>query len=486
MDGFTLRYAPQRGEWEAWVLPDDARRQNSVFGKTAKEAADALMVQEGRELNPWNYIDREAYETGRRLAMPPAMVKFDESGAVRVVENGRRTSRRIASRTSRPLGGSRASRRVWPNGKRASKGSELRRIEDAAREAGWSVERTKSGHLMFRSPDKLTPPLYSIGKESDPHSIRNTEAMLRRHGLETRESRRVKKNALDEPEWIESFTIGGGLSAIIYKWNDGRARPFEARIIDNDHISVKRTLAFSTHEDARRSARLYVTASGMASNPLKPGDKRLLKMLEEQCGPAQEWGGRCTEIARRASELVGHPDVYGHYRGPVHAGGFWGSRKGHGFIQHGWVKLPTGKVLDPTRFSFEHKDPYIHVGPERPEYDEGGQIFRAQRIGAPPGRREEPTRPVTLSFVLTPEAARSVELIFGPEEVELHDVNGTVTMTVRQALYLANSSYESLQPFTREIYQALAKADLRGFVPMDNWQRAEREAGPPKKRTGRQ
>jgi hypothetical protein len=77
MDGFNLQYLPQQGFWEARFISLgggglDPRRR--AVGGTAREAADALMAQEGRKLEPWNYIDREAYETGRQFAMPPAVM----------------------------------------------------------------------------------------------------------------------------------------------------------------------------------------------------------------------------------------------------------------------------------------------------------------------------------------------------------------------------------------------------------------------------
>jgi hypothetical protein len=218
-----------------------------------------------------------------------------------------------------------------------------------------------------------------------------------------------------------------------------------------------------------------MASNRMRRNPIKPSDKRLLKMLEEKCGPASEWHGRCTEISREASKLVGHPDVYGHYRGPVHEGGYWGERKGHPFIQHGWVKLPAGKVLDPTRFSFEHRDPYIYIGKERSEYDEGGQIVRAQlQARRPiPKRGEGPDRRFT--YQPGPEAARFIEMIFGPDEVDLHDVNGSVDLSLYQAFYLANMSYDALRPYTHAIYEAIARAGNKSHIPLDNQLRAKRE-----------
>jgi hypothetical protein len=78
-------------------------------------------------------------------------------------------------------------RKVQPNGgKRVSQrgGSDMRRIEDAAREQGWSVDRTRSGHLVFISPDKSVPPVHTGSDIGDPRALKNIEARLRRAGLD--------------------------------------------------------------------------------------------------------------------------------------------------------------------------------------------------------------------------------------------------------------------------------------------------------------
>jgi hypothetical protein len=92
-DGFSLRYVPGRRIWEARLMPDDLGWKRSMIGTTAREAADALMTQEGRKLEPWNFIDREAYETGRLIDL-----KIGVEHLPGVIVNKRRTSRRRTSR----------------------------------------------------------------------------------------------------------------------------------------------------------------------------------------------------------------------------------------------------------------------------------------------------------------------------------------------------------------------------------------------------
>ncbi len=60
---------------------------------------------------------------------------------------------------------------------------DLRDIEKAAREQGWTVGRTKKGHPVFYSPDKAQPPIYGSGTPGDWRAIRNLLANLKRAGL---------------------------------------------------------------------------------------------------------------------------------------------------------------------------------------------------------------------------------------------------------------------------------------------------------------
>jgi hypothetical protein len=76
-----------------------------------------------------------------------------------------------------------------------------------------------------------------------------------------------------------------------------------------------------------------------------------------------EWHGNCYSIAcsiLRAGLVEGRP-AYGHYLGPVASTGYWASRRGSKFQRHGWIVLNDGRILDPTRWSFEDKKPYLAI-----------------------------------------------------------------------------------------------------------------------------
>lgn len=60
---------------------------------------------------------------------------------------------------------------------------ELRKIEQAAWEQGWRVERTKKGHIRFVPPEVTKPMVEAAGTPSELRSIRNLLAQLRRSSL---------------------------------------------------------------------------------------------------------------------------------------------------------------------------------------------------------------------------------------------------------------------------------------------------------------
>lgn len=56
-------------------------------------------------------------------------------------------------------------------------------IEEAALEQGWSIGRTKKGHLRFVPADKSMPIVIGAGTPSDHRSLKNFLAQCRRSGL---------------------------------------------------------------------------------------------------------------------------------------------------------------------------------------------------------------------------------------------------------------------------------------------------------------
>ncbi len=60
---------------------------------------------------------------------------------------------------------------------------DIRKIEKAAREQGWRVERTKKGHWRFIPPDPNKKIVLGSGTPGDQRAIRNLLANLKREGF---------------------------------------------------------------------------------------------------------------------------------------------------------------------------------------------------------------------------------------------------------------------------------------------------------------
>lgn len=224
---------------------------------------------------------------------------------------------------------------------------------------------------------------------------------------------------------------------------------------------------------------------------------------------AETWVARCYEISCRivAAGLVEGEAVYGHWLGKVHPRSHFADRGRMPFIQHGWILLKDGSILDPTRWVFEAVSPYLYVGSPPDEweihpcktcglleeehrdsgpedrcdnyerepwpYDEGGNQWRdAMTRGRP--------RPV-------PEGPRKLCRIHGQTAAWVEailDENDASQLTVNQLFYLANMSYQAIKQAVgpegvKMIYDAISDIDdtAISFIPVDNANRARRECG---------
>jgi hypothetical protein len=188
---------------------------------------------------------------------------------------------------------------------------------------------------------------------------------------------------------------------------------------------------------------------------------------------ARRWVGNCYGIACVAAPLAGGVPVYGHYLGPVHSKSMFAMRKG--FIQHGWVSLPDGRILDPTRWEFEGIEPYIYVGPSD-HYDEGGNQLRMQMLGSSPEfDSDEKVFNITSSMLHT-EAWNFVESVLGLRDCLGWDGYEAGDVDLKQLQWLANQDPATLEGHGGDIYAMLTRLNLKGFIPIDNLKKVEREA----------
>lgn len=205
--------------------------------------------------------------------------------------------------------------------------------------------------------------------------------------------------------------------------------------------------------------------------------------IEELAGPADSWPGRCHEVALAAASLIDDGEaVYGHYRGPVDPHGYWGSRSHHPFVQHGWVQLDDGGVLDPTHWSFLDEEPGIAIFDEweaEEEYDRGGNRTRTDMMRPPPpwdpstkvGARGT-AGAVSLPVPKGSDLEMALNTLLGEDQHGTGENDDGYVITIMQAMWLANAPYDTLAPHQKDVYGMLGKAGLRGFVPQDNWERA--------------
>lgn len=177
---------------------------------------------------------------------------------------------------------------------------------------------------------------------------------------------------------------------------------------------------------------------------------------------AVHWKGRCYEIACRmhAAKLVKGEPRYGHWTGPVHPKSMFATCSNQlKFCRHGWILMPDGKICDPTRWVFEHVEPYIYVG-AMDYYDAGGNRLREQLLKPPPKH--------------DPKALKKFKLKNISQEVFDHicGLLGCVgdTLSLDQVFWLANLPLPRLQPFAREVYTWIASIERSGYVPIDNRQ----------------
>lgn len=197
---------------------------------------------------------------------------------------------------------------------------------------------------------------------------------------------------------------------------------------------------------------------------------------------AADWAGNCYAVACAIVKagLVKGVAVYGHWLGPVAPGSFFGGKeavtKGRSrpFIRHGWVLLDDGRILDPTRWGFDGKEPYLHVGPaDAEEYDEGGNDMRVA-LRRPPPAFDPTAKTAELSKSVLPSGTwKFVESLLEIDYLDGHQVPGTIS--IEQLYWLANLPIQELGPIHAPVlYEAFEKIGHGPAIPLDNRQMAKR------------
>jgi hypothetical protein len=184
-------------------------------------------------------------------------------------------------------------------------------------------------------------------------------------------------------------------------------------------------------------------------------------------GPPAKWKGQCYRVAAElvASDLLQGTAVYGHWLGAIHRRSMFAGKL---VVHHGWVSLTAGGVVDPTRWVFECKKPYLYWSPVTgPEYDEGGNRWREANTKPPP-RFSPVERTIELAKQdLSLSTWLWLEQVLGAD----YDQQRTTTLSISQVVWLANLPLSMLGPHARSLFAVLAqdRYHLRAIIPLDNY-----------------
>ena len=191
----------------------------------------------------------------------------------------------------------------------------------------------------------------------------------------------------------------------------------------------------------------------------KEFDALMMLEIEEAIGDARTWKARCHEISCALKDAF--PEHfgkavtrYGAYDGRVAVTSMFYGRP---FIRHGWLEMPDGTIIDPTRWVFEDCKPYIYHGPNDEEYDNESQefatmLYQQREVPSP----DESSADIKIKF--TEDVAKHVASLLQIPEVNL--------LNVAQVHYLGVTPVNLLQPYAKEIVLAMIDAGQGAWVPM--------------------
>lgn len=183
--------------------------------------------------------------------------------------------------------------------------------------------------------------------------------------------------------------------------------------------------------------------------------------------PVRKWPGKCYGISLaichvKRLKIPGRP-VYGAWDGPVHRDSLFAGKI---LVNHGWIALEDGRILDPTRWVFECNDPYLFCGVDTDSYDLGSNR-RKERFLQPPPKKVKDQKQYSLNFKSFDTARFVLEIFQGA--VKPADLKGwRVKLTHPQVLWLASYPLHLLGAHAGAIYLAAIDAGHPAAIPLDN------------------
>jgi hypothetical protein len=207
---------------------------------------------------------------------------------------------------------------------------------------------------------------------------------------------------------------------------------------------------------------------------LKPEQIQTVHIQQAIGVTVDNWKNHCYEIACAVVEsgLVDGRACYGMFLGNVAEDSGWDQERA--MHRHGWIELEDGRIFDPTRWCFESAKPYIWLGENCGDYDEGANVLRSMRT-TPCRELVSPTAFSKASGLhdleLSPAAAGH---LWALSERKIARNAGGLIVDIGQCFWIANLPYVLLEPHNKEVYLELARGDHPGkvLVPIDNWKKA--------------
>jgi hypothetical protein len=216
--------------------------------------------------------------------------------------------------------------------------------------------------------------------------------------------------------------------------------------------------------------------SGKAMSKLIiPPPNVIARMINTPNHDINRWKGNCYYVASQiVNEDVLMTDcraIYGHYLGPISSKSYFRNRKGMPFCQHGWIELANGDIIDPTRWVFEAKEPYMAFIDRdddiAEEYDEGGDRWRKATENPPPKYNEKDKQ---FSFTIDDfdrlDGRTYILSLLGYNRNEKKDIK---KISLSQIFWLANLSMNTLGVHIREVYNYIEIMKQEAFIPIDNY-----------------
>lgn len=170
--------------------------------------------------------------------------------------------------------------------------------------------------------------------------------------------------------------------------------------------------------------------------------------------PFEQWPGRCTAVATALVNCGSLPGtvVYGTYHGEISPDSCFSDRL---FTHHSWIETDT-EIIDPSRWVFESRAPYIYRCPlDNPEYDRGSNVLTEMlRAGQRPPQYCEhmPVHQIPAQF-------GDLVRMNWPEQLILTD---------EQLGWLASSPLSQLGDRAEPFFRWLIEQGMGALIPTDN------------------